>query len=202
MRWRWGLALLVAVLGLGVVPLSSARHGASQPVNRASAGWPVDRFTLTDQHGKPFTEQRLEGRWTFVLLGDTRCGEPCAAALAALRGMCERIARTEALKTTQVLFVSLDPNRDASDRLREYMAPYDEHFVAASASKETLESFVDELGAVDSLAADRGSPPVNDHRYPGSLFLVGPDGVVRGEFLPPFDIKLLTAQYLKTRARR
>jgi len=201
--WRsCGRALLVAILGLGLTPHAAARHGASQPVNSGSAGWPVDSFTLIDQDGKPFTEQRLEDRWTFVLLGDTRCGEPCAAALAALRGMCERIARTEAVKTTQVLFVSLDPDQDAPDRLREYMAPYDEHFVAASASKVALESFVDELGAVDSLAADRASPQVKDHQYPGSLFLVGPDGVVRGEFLPPFDVKLLTAQYLKTRTRR
>jgi len=199
---RCDLALLVAILGLGMIPHSSARHGASQAVNRASAGWPVDSFTLTDQDGKPFTEQRLEGRWTFVLLGDTRCGEPCAAALAALSGMCERIARTDAVKTTQVLFVSLDPDQDAPDRLREYMAPYDQHFIAASASKKALEAFVDELGAVDSLAAKRGSPPANNHYYPGSLLLVGPDSVVRGEFLPPFDVKLLTAQYLKTRARR
>ena len=196
------MALLVAVLALGAMLHASARHGPSQAVDGAGAGWPLDRFTLTDQDGKPFTEQRLEGRWTFVLLGDTRCGEPCAAALAALRGMCERIARTEAVSTTQVLFVSLDPDRDAPERLREYMAPYDEHFVAASASKQILESFVDELGAADSLAAHRGAPPVDDHRYPGSLFLVGPDGVVRGEFLPPFDVKLLTARYLKTRARR
>lgn len=201
MRRRCALTLLVAILGLGMIPHSSARHGASQPVNRASAGWPVDSFALTDHNGKPFTQRRLEGRWTFVLLGDTRCGEPCATALSALRGMCERIARTEAVKTTQVLFVSLDPDQDAPDRLREYMAPYDEHFVAASASKEALESFVDELGAIDSLAADRASPHIKDHQYPGSLFLVGPDGVVRGEFLPPFDVKLLTAQYLKTRAR-
>jgi protein SCO1/2 len=195
------MALLIAVLGAGAASDASARHGPSQAVNDAGAGWPIDQFTLTDQDGKPFTEQRLEGRWTFVLLGDTRCGEPCAAALAALHGMCQRIARTEAVKTTQVLFVSLDPDRDVPQRLREYMTPYDEHFVAASAPMKTLESFVDELGAADSLAAARGSQP-ETRRYPGSLFLLGPDGVVRGEFLPPFDVKLLTARYLKTRARR
>jgi len=36
--------------------------------------------------------------------------------------------------------------------------------------------------------------------YAGSLVLIGPDGVVRVEFLPPFDPLLLTAEYLKTRA--
>jgi protein SCO1/2 len=35
----------------------------------------------------------------------------------------------------------------------------------------------------------------------GSIWLIGPDGVIRTELLPPFDVPLLTAAYLKLRLK-
>jgi len=165
-------------------------------------GWPVDAFTLVDQHGKKFAQERLLGRWTFVLFGDTHCDQPCAAALAALLGLSQRIARTEAVLTTQVVFVSLDPKRDTPPRLREYLAPYDKHFIGATGSPQTLQRLADDMGIGDQIPRDPGPSNTGPRSYPGSLTLVGPDGFVRAEYLPPFDVPLLTAEYLKTRFRK
>jgi hypothetical protein len=38
--------------------------------------------------------------------------------------------------------------------------------------------------------------------YAGALSLIDPDGVIWGQFLPPFEAKMLTARYLKTRIGR
>ena len=108
-------AITLWLLAAGPVPPARAQDGESQRVNLALQGWPVDSFSLIDQHGKAFTHQRLQGQWTFVLFGDTRCAQPCDAALSALVSMDQRIARAEAIKTTQVLFVSLDPERDTPE---------------------------------------------------------------------------------------
>jgi protein SCO1/2 len=172
-----------------------AHDGESQRVNLASHGWPVDSFTLVDQYGNTFTQERLQGQWTFVLFGDTRCGQPCTEALAALVAMDHRIARAKAIKTTQVLFVSLDPQRDTPEVLRRYLTSFDDRFIGVSGSLETLKGLTADLGV--SVPA----PGVDKTSYDGSLVLIGPDGVVREELLPPFDPLLLTAEYLKTRAR-
>ncbi len=187
-------AALVAGVFLGaLVSPASADHAGPQQVNRELEGWRVGNFTLLDQGGRRFTQERLDGRWTFVLFGDAGCAQSCAAALVALTGMCERIAGTEIVKITQVLFVSLDPEQDSPQRLGHYLASFDPRFIGASGSRETLDRLVQDLSPPgQSGTADRA----------GSLLLIGPDRYVRGEFLPPYDVALLTARFLKVRIGR
>jgi protein SCO1/2 len=180
------LATAVAFFALAALPPAFAYHGRTQGVNRESAGWPVASFTLVDHDGQPFTERRLAGRWTFVLFGDTRCGARCDAALTALAAMQQRLANAQALRTTQVLFVSLDPERDTPEQLRRHVAAFDPRFVGATAPCASLQRLMDGL----------------DVSGRGALVLIGPDAVLREEFLPPYDPLLLTSEYLRTRSRR
>ena len=186
----FAIALLAATLAAPAL----ADQAEPQRVDRALEGWMVGNFNLVDQHGNAFTQEHLKDRWTFVLLGDTRCAEPCLAALSALAGMRQRIARTEIVKFTRVLFVSLDPQRDSKEKLRRYLAPFDPDFIGASGNRETLARLVEDL-------SPPGSPP-NTGGSLGSLWLIGPDCNVRGEFLPPYDVLQLTARFLKTRIGR
>lgn len=185
--------------GLGALALAVltafADHQRSQPVNRAAKGWPLAPFQLQDAEGTPLTRTQLLGRWTFVLLGDTRCEPPCREALAALAGLRERVARTEVWRDTQLVFVSLDPAHDTPARLRSHRASMLAGVLVATGTPAMLHQLVDDLAlarhAVDTTADPRGA-----------LVLIGPDAVLRVEYLPPFDVKLLTADYLITRARR
>jgi protein SCO1/2 len=176
---------------LGMAVPALAKHQRVQRANLGAAGWPVGDFALTDHQGRVFTQESLRGRWTFVLLGDTQCTEACAAPLAALAALRRRIAGTEALKTTQVVFVSLDPRRDDAERLRAYVLRFDDSFIGATGPDATLASLADDLGVG---AATRAAH--------GSMVLVGRDGAVRAQYLLPFDVPLLTAHYLKTRSRK
>jgi len=187
-----GLATAALTAMLAAPALTA--HAEPQRVDRALEGWMVGDFNLVDQQGNAFTQEHLKDRWTFLLLGDTRCTEPCLAALSALAGMRQRIARTEVVKITQVLFVSLDPQRDSPERLRRYLAPFDPQFIGASGSREDLARLSEDLTPPEAQPGARTSA--------GSLWLVGPDRYVRGEFLPPYDALQLTARFLKTRIGR
>ena len=184
----WACAFVLALPAL-------AHHQRTQHTNRAASGWPVAPFVLQDHHGAALTQARLHGQWTFVLLGDTRCAQPCTDVLAVLAGLRERIARTEALKTTQIIFLSLDPARDTPERLRAYLAAFDASFIGGTGPEPVLRQLVDDLALARDTAQEAG-----DHH--GALVLIGPDAMVRVEYLPPYDVKLLTADYLITRARR
>lgn len=170
-----------------------SRHAPEQAARHELAGWALQSFALTDQDDRPFTQDKLRGRWTFVLLGDTRsCGPTCDAALVALAGLCQRLASTQKLRSTQVLFVSLDPRHDTPRRLRSHLAGYDPRFIGVTGPSATLRRLADDLGV------NNGNPP----RYTGSLLLVGPDATVRVEYTPPFDVPRLTAAYLRARLGR
>jgi protein SCO1/2 len=189
-------ALMVALLAVVSVQPALAEPPERQRTSRLTSGWPPSDFMLIDQHGRALTQENLIGQWTFVLLGDTRCGEPCAAALTALAGMRQRIAGTNRVKTTQVLFVSLA--QESPEELRRYLAPYDEHFIGASGSPETVARLADELGIAAAVpVSSRGG-----REYSGVLSLIDADGIIWGQFLPPFEAQMLTARYLKTRIGR
>jgi protein SCO1/2 len=190
------LAWLCFTLGFAVMTPVLADPARLQQVDLSSAGWPLGVFALVDQRGSSLTEADLQGRWTFMLLGDGNCGEACAAALSALAGLYRRIGGTQAIETTQVVFVSLDPVGDAPARLARYVELHDPRFIGAAGPRPTLEKLADDLGV--SLSPIE---PAGAGGYPGSIWLVGPDGVIRVRFLPPYDVPLLTAEYLKTRLR-
>jgi len=189
----------VAILVIGVASTALAEPAGRQRTTRLTGGWQVDKLKLVDHHGQPFTEERLYGQWTFVLLSDTRCGTPCASALTALAGMRQRIAGTTKVQTTQVLFVSVA--QESADELRRYLAPFDEHFVGASGTPRAIARLMDELSIADVVPVSSNAAPETPD-YSGTLSLVNPDGIVWGTFLPPFDVKMLTARYLKARIGR
>jgi protein SCO1/2 len=193
--------LLGGVLIAGAVMPARTDHAPAQSVSFASSGWPIDDFALADQHGNPFTQDRLRGRWTLLLLGDSRCGEPCTSALAALSGLYRRIAATKALETTQVVFLSLDP-RDTPAELARYLASYDPRFLGATGPREVLAGIEEDLGVSRGSTSGQAPPATGSRNCDGSIGLIAPDGVLRSRQPPPFDVPTLTAEYLKTRVRR
>jgi protein SCO1 len=178
---------LLLVLFLFSWSAGFAHHDSQQHVDRSFDQWPIEAFVLVDQHGEKFTHERLRGRWTFVLVGDTRCAKPCAEGLAALQGLSQRIRRSDAILTTQVLFVSLDPRRDTPAALRKYLAPYDRHWIGATGPASALEKLLDDL----NLAG---------RSHGGALALVGPQGFLHAIYAAPYDVPRLTADFLKSRA--
>jgi protein SCO1 len=173
---------------------AAAHHEKPSPLkfDRSSDGWPVPDFTLVDQHGDALTRHRLLGQWTFVLFGDTQCAAPCANGLSTLSALRARIAGAQVVHSTQLLFISLDPVHDDAPRLKAFLAPYDRELVAATGSAQMLAVVADEFGVRTRDTAG----------YSGALVLVGPEGHVRAVYLPPYDVRLLTADYLLKRAKR
>jgi protein SCO1 len=118
------------------------------------------------------------------------CSAAHAAAPPATRCWLpwRRCAGTQALAALQVWVISLDPQHDTAERLRAHLAPFDPAFIGASADANTLQRLVDDL-ALSAAPA-------------GALVLVGPDAVLRAEYLPPYDARLLAADFLMVRSRR
>lgn len=189
---------LAALLSIGLALTAAAGRSDDPPaqqVDLAPAGWPIGELALVDQIGRPVTQQALQGQWTFLLVTSDGCSEPCTAALAALAGLYRRIARSTALRTTQVIVVSLDPRQSPAE-LYGHLVTHDPRFLAAGGSADAVAGLARDLGVADFPAA---SPEVSES---GAMWLIDSDGVIRARLLPPYDVPRLTATYLRTRALR
>ena len=172
-----------ALLSIGLALAAAAGRSDDPPpqqVDLALAGWPIGEPALVDQIGRPVTQQALQGQWTFVLVTSDGCSEPCAGALAALAGLYRRIARAAALRTTQVIVVSLDPRHTPAE-LYGRLVTFDPRFVAAGGPPAAVAALARELGVADVPAAP---PPEEDA---GALWLIDSNGVIRAQRGRPGD---------------
>jgi protein SCO1/2 len=93
-------------------------NAAQTPV--ATAQVPGGPFALVDQDGKPADQRVLNGKWSLVFFGYTFCPDFCPTTLTNL-GKTMSVLGPGA-QNVQVVFVSVDPDRDTPKQLKTYLA--------------------------------------------------------------------------------
>jgi len=84
-------------------------------------------FTLADHTGKTRTLADFRGKLVVMFFGYTRCPDVCPTTLAELKAVKERLG--EDGKKLQVLFVTVDPERDTPKLLADYVPAFDPSFL-------------------------------------------------------------------------
>jgi len=84
-------------------------------------------FALTDHTGKPRTLADFRGKVVVMFFGFTRCPDVCPTTLAELKAVKEQLG--EDGKRLQVLFVTVDPERDTQKLLADYVPAFDQSFL-------------------------------------------------------------------------
>ena len=121
--------LLIAALLAGCGP-----SGPSfKSTDITGADWAQD-FALTDQTGKPRTLTDFRGKVVVVFFGYVHCPDVCPTTLVELRDVVEKLG--EDGKRVQVLFVTVDPERDTPQLLADYMPVFHPSFLALYGSLE------------------------------------------------------------------
>ncbi len=82
---------------------------------------------LKDQHGKPTTLDDFRGRAVLLFFGYTACPDVCPATLARYAAVMKALGADA--DRVQVLFVTLDPERDTPDKLAAYVSWFDPRFI-------------------------------------------------------------------------
>jgi len=156
---------VIAVIALAIVAIGAGwfvgqqQRGAAPPALSAGTMFPepreIDPFTLVDQDGEEMNLDRLREHWTFVYLGYTFCPDVCPTTLASLGQVGKRIAENDKEAAVQYLFVSVDPERDTPERLKEYVTYFGQDFMGATGDPESLEKFASSIGQVFKVPDNR-----------------------------------------------
>jgi protein SCO1/2 len=87
-----------------------------QPQN-APVGGP---FHLVDQTGRPVDQSLLKGKWSAIFFGYTYCPDVCPTTLQMLGSASQSLG--DRAKDFQVVFVTVDPQRDTPGQLKAYLS--------------------------------------------------------------------------------
>ena len=91
-------------------------------------------LSLTDHTGKPRTLADFRGKVVVVFFGFVHCPDVCPTTLAELKSVVEQLGDDG--KRVQVLFITVDPERDTRELLAQYVPAFHPDFLGLFGNKE------------------------------------------------------------------
>lgn len=174
-----GLVIAFAVVTLGP---GSGPAPASLTGTLVDPPLPIEDFTL-DAGSGPVSLSDLEGKWVVLFFGYTSCPDVCPFTLVHLHEAMEALGPSLAARA-QVVFVTVDPERDSPGRVAEYVAQFNPGFIGLSGNAADLEAVREQLGIVVEPGGPTGDGGyLVDHT--ASLRVLDPQGRMR--LILPFD---------------
>jgi protein SCO1/2 len=93
-------------------------------------------FSLTDHNGQARTLADFKGKAVVLFFGFTQCPDVCPTSMSEL-AEAKRLLGADG-ERLQGLFVSIDPERDTPEIMKQYMASFDPSFLALYAAPDAL----------------------------------------------------------------
>ena len=100
-------------------------------------------FALTDHHGKPRTLADFKGKAVVVFFGYTHCPDVCPTTMAEMAAVMQELGPLA--DKVQVLFITVDPERDTVELLSKYVPAFDPRFLGMVGTKEQTEKVAAEF---------------------------------------------------------
>jgi protein SCO1/2 len=106
---------------------------AFQSTDLTGASFAKD-FALTDHTGKPRTMADFKGKVVVMFFGYTQCPDVCPTTMAEMTEVLKQLGPQA--DQVQVLFVTVDPERDTQKLLAEYVPAFDKRFIGLYGTPE------------------------------------------------------------------
>jgi protein SCO1/2 len=133
-------------------------------------------FRLTDHNGQVRTLSSFRGKVVAVFFGYTHCPDVCPTTLSDFAAALQQLGPQA--KRVQVLFVSVDPQRDTPELLKQFVPAFNPSFLGMVADDETLKQLAKEYKVVYQKTSVKGS---NDYLmdHSAGTYVYDPEGRLR-----------------------
>jgi protein SCO1/2 len=178
------LVVLAGAFGLGLalcaglVLLMTGRFSDAPAFQGATVGGPIQ---LTDQNGRPFSDQSLRGKPFLVFFGFTHCPDVCPTALFEVSEIMRALGPDAA--RTAALFISVDPERDTPAALKEYLSSFDPHLQGLTGDPAAIAAVAKAYRVYYKKVPLEGEDYTLDHT--ALVYLMDK----QGRFVAPFNLK-------------
>ena len=152
-------------------------------------------FELVDDEGEAFTPASLKDHWTLAFFGYTYCPDICPTTLTRYTPVLNRLQdKPEVVDNTRVLFVSVDPERDTPERLKEYVEYFNPDFQGATGEPTQIA----ELAKALALFYQAHEPDANGNYlidHSAAVAIIDPDAQLVGYVNAVLDPQVIASDY-------
>lgn len=186
--WTLGvLVLVIAGLGYGVWSFAAAggRNANAHEWNGAAYTPPRQdvEFTLTNTEGEQMSTSELKGKVVLLYFGYTHCPDFCPATLTDFQRV--KLNLGDQADDVAFMMVTVDPERDTPERMKEYLEFFDPEFIGLTGTQEELTPVKQEFGII-SLNQEATPQPNGEDFYAvdhsTQAYLLNPDGELQLEY--------------------
>lgn len=196
------LAVLAAVLGFYVSLKQSQQQqsGASITSDIEGLFWPnpkqIHDFDTLDHTGTKFGVEQIKEKWSFIFFGYTHCPDVCPITLSVMADVYQKLLNNH--KDIQIIFVSVDPERDTTEKLAQYVAYFNEAFIGLGGDTEKVNSLTKQIG-VAYYINKRGQEETYLVDHTASIFLIDPKARLIGKVSAPHESNKIIQQFTDIR---
>jgi protein SCO1/2 len=163
-----GLTTFLTFIFMGPPSFRGTSYGEPFP--------PAAEIVLTKADGATFRLSDQRGKVVLLFFGYTSCPDVCPTTLAEMKQVMDALGETA--QQVQVVFVSVDPERDTPEKIQEYAGHFNDAFLGLSGSKSELESVWNDYSIFrEEVQSDSALGVIVNHT--ARLFLVDPQGNLR-----------------------
>ena len=171
--------VLAAVLAVGTIMVVNNRGDAGSASRQISSTGQPDvggPFQLVNQDGQAVDQTLLDGKWSLVFFGFTYCPDYCPTTLSMLQAT--KTALGERADDVQIIFISIDPERDTPQALKDYLSSdgFPEGVIGLTGTPAQVRAAADAYRAVYQKVGE-GEAYTMNHSL--TIYLMGPDGRLR-----------------------
>lgn len=138
-------------------------------------------FSLVDGDGKTVTEKDFAGEYKLIYFGFTYCPAICPTELQKIAQAMKQIEaeRPELAAKVQPIFISVDPERDTPEVMREYVKLYHPRLIGLTGSTEQIKDVKKKYRIYSAKQYTEGSTDYTvDHS--SFIYLMGPEDTLLG----------------------
>jgi protein SCO1/2 len=189
MRAVMGFVMLMSVLP-AAAQQAALKSGVFEPPRAAP------EFALPASTGAEFKLSDQRGKVVVLGFGFSHCPDVCPVTLAVLAQVRKQLG--ELADRMQVVYVTVDPERDTPARLHEYLTLFDKSFIGVTGAPEQLKSLREAYGILAARAENKNAPDGYLVHHSTYVYLIDRSGLLRA--LVPFgksaadiahDVKIL-----------
>lgn len=194
------LAILAASIGF-YISLKQSQHQQQTSTTSMPAieglFWPnpkqIHDFNTLDHTGKNFGYEQLTGKWSFVFFGYTHCPDICPITMSVMADVYKKLKQQH--DDVQVIFASVDPDRDTTEKLAQYVSYFNKDFIGLGGDNEKVKSLTKQIGVAYYINKEEQKEDyLVDHT--ASIFLFDAKARFIGKFSAPHEADKIIQQFI------
>ena len=161
----WALVAIAAATFAYLMLRPAPQQPQNKAISLSGMGGP---FTLTGSDGKPFSSSALSGKPHAIFFGFTHCPDVCPVTLARLVKLRNDLGAGDT--SFQILFVTVDPERDGPSDVGKYAELFNSPVIGLTGSPAQIKQVKKQFGIFSRKVPDESGGYSVDHTSTVLLF--------------------------------